>query len=159
MAGIYCWWYTMVMNQNFEASVPILNEWNVLIFLLFYNDLDLNNQKILCLPSIFQFERKVSFWTTLLKMNNFFLGLEMPKGKKLADLFLDHSISLGYHYFVSLVKKIVSPEQGLEPWTFRLKAWRSTNWATRATWRYRPKLKIRNGFEEINSHLYATYFG
>ena len=32
--------------------------------------------------------------------------------------------------------KSVSPEQGLEPWTFRLKAWRSTNWATRAlvTW-------------------------
>ena len=34
-------------------------------FLLFYNDLDLNNQKILCLPSIFQFERKLGFWTTL----------------------------------------------------------------------------------------------
>ena len=29
-------------------------------------------------------------------MNDFFLGLEMPKGKKLADLFLDHSISLGH---------------------------------------------------------------
>ena len=29
-------------------------------------------------------------------------------------------------------EKIYSPEQGLEPWTFRLKAWRSTNWATRA---------------------------
>ena len=28
--------------------------------------------------------------------------------------------------------KTNSPEQGLEPWTFRLKAWRSTNWATRA---------------------------
>ena len=28
-------------------------------FLLFYNDLDLNNQKILWLPSIFQFERTV----------------------------------------------------------------------------------------------------
>ena len=27
--------------------------------MLFYNDLDLNNQKILCLPSIFQFERTV----------------------------------------------------------------------------------------------------
>ena len=27
------------------------------IFLLFYNALDLNNQKILCLPSIYQFER------------------------------------------------------------------------------------------------------
>ena len=27
------------------------------IFLLFYNDLGLNNQKILCLPSIYQFER------------------------------------------------------------------------------------------------------
>ena len=27
------------------------------IFLLFYNALDLNNQKILCLPSIFQFDR------------------------------------------------------------------------------------------------------
>ena len=26
-------------------------------FLLFYNALDLNNQKILCLPSIYQFER------------------------------------------------------------------------------------------------------
>ena len=27
------------------------------LFLLFYNDLDLNNQKILWLPSIYQFER------------------------------------------------------------------------------------------------------
>jgi hypothetical protein len=33
--------------------------------LLFYNALDLNNQKILCLPSIYQFERKLGFWTTL----------------------------------------------------------------------------------------------
>ena len=33
--------------------------------MLFYNALDLNNQKILWLPSIFQFERKVGFWTTL----------------------------------------------------------------------------------------------
>ena len=57
-------------------------------------------------------------------MNDFFLGLEMPKGKKLADLFLDHSISLGHllTLFRELGKKIVSPEQGLEPWTFRLKA-------------------------------------
>jgi hypothetical protein len=29
--------------------------------LLFYNALDLNNQKILWLPSIFQFERKLGF--------------------------------------------------------------------------------------------------
>ena len=29
------------------------------IFFAFYNALDLNNQKILCLPSIFQFERTV----------------------------------------------------------------------------------------------------
>ena len=65
MAWIYCWWYTMLMNQNFEADKATLNEWNVLIFLLFYNDLDLNNQKILCLPSIFQSERKLGFWTTL----------------------------------------------------------------------------------------------
>ena len=42
--------------------------------------------------------------------------------------------------FISLQKalkskrKIISPEQGLKPWTFRLKAWRSTNWATRASW-------------------------
>ena len=34
----------------------------------FYNDLDLNNQKILCLLSIFQFERKLGFWTTLMHM-------------------------------------------------------------------------------------------
>ena len=34
-------------------------------FLLFYNALDLNNQKILCLPSIYEFERKLGFWTTL----------------------------------------------------------------------------------------------
>ena len=33
--------------------------------MLFYNALDLNNQKILCLPSIFQFDRKLGFWTTL----------------------------------------------------------------------------------------------
>ena len=47
------------MYFNFEALGPTLNEWNVLIFLLFYNDLDLYNQKILWLPSIFQFERTV----------------------------------------------------------------------------------------------------
>ena len=29
------------------------------------NDLDLDNQKILWLPSIYQFERKLGFWTTL----------------------------------------------------------------------------------------------
>ena len=29
--------------------------------LLFYNALDLSNQKILCLPSIFQFDRKLGF--------------------------------------------------------------------------------------------------
>ena len=33
--------------------------------MLFYNALDLNNQKILWLPSIYQFERKLGFWTTL----------------------------------------------------------------------------------------------
>ena len=55
----------MVMNQNFEADKQSENEWNFLIFLLFYNDLDLNNQKKLWLPSIFQFERKLGFWTTL----------------------------------------------------------------------------------------------
>ena len=33
--------------------------------MLFYNALDLNNQKNLWLPSIFQYERKVYFWTTL----------------------------------------------------------------------------------------------
>ena len=38
--------------------------------MLFYNDLDLNNQKILWLPSIFQFERKVGFWTTLESVQN-----------------------------------------------------------------------------------------
>ena len=37
----------------------------VFVFFLFYNSLDLNNQKILCLPSIYQFERKLGFWTTL----------------------------------------------------------------------------------------------
>ena len=63
-------WYTRPviyygMYLNFEASGPTLNEWNVLILLLFYNDLDLNNQKTLCLPSIFQFDRKLGFWTTL----------------------------------------------------------------------------------------------
>ena len=57
MAWIYCWWYIMVMKQNFDANKPKLNEWNVLFFLHFYNALDLNNQKILCLPSFFQFER------------------------------------------------------------------------------------------------------
>ena len=44
----------MVMNQNFEADKQSENEWNFLIFLLFYNDLDLNNQKILCLPSVWE---------------------------------------------------------------------------------------------------------
>ena len=37
------------------------------MFLLFYNALDPNDQKILWLPPIFQFEKvwKVGFWTTL----------------------------------------------------------------------------------------------
>ena len=55
-------------GTKFEANKPSLNEWNFLIFLLFYNDLGLNNQKILCLPSIFQFERKLGFWTTLVHL-------------------------------------------------------------------------------------------
>ena len=38
------------------------------MFLHFYNAFDLNNQKILWLPSIFQFERKLGFWTTLEEM-------------------------------------------------------------------------------------------
>ena len=59
MAWIYCWWYTMVMYQNFDVHKPKLNGWNVLLFLLFYNNLDLNNQKILWLPSILLFERTV----------------------------------------------------------------------------------------------------
>ena len=42
--------------------MPTLNGWNVLIFLLFYNALNLNNQTILCLPSIYQFERILGFW-------------------------------------------------------------------------------------------------
>ena len=50
------------MYLNFEAPGPILNERNVLMFLLFYNDLDLNNQKVLCLPSIYQFERTGINW-------------------------------------------------------------------------------------------------
>ena len=45
------------MWLNFEALGPTLYEWNVIIFLLFYIDLDLHNQKMLCLPSIYQFER------------------------------------------------------------------------------------------------------
>ena len=40
-------------------------EWNVLFFLLFYNAY-LNNQKILCLTSIYEFKRKLGFWTTLM---------------------------------------------------------------------------------------------
>ena len=56
-------WYVL----NFEAYGPTLNSWNVLFFLLFYNAFNLNNQKILCLPSIYQFERKLGFWATLSK--------------------------------------------------------------------------------------------
>ena len=37
-----------------------------LLFCFFCNVLDLNNQKILCLPSIYEFKRKVRFWTTLM---------------------------------------------------------------------------------------------
>ena len=53
------------MYLNFEADKRSLNEWNVLFSLLLYNDLDLNNQKILWLQSIYWFERKLGFWTTL----------------------------------------------------------------------------------------------
>ena len=38
----------------------------IYIFFLFYIDLDLNNHKILCLPSIYQFDRKLGFRTTLI---------------------------------------------------------------------------------------------
>ena len=38
-------------------TCPLLKWLKCFIFLLFYNALDLNNQKILCLPSIYQFER------------------------------------------------------------------------------------------------------
>ena len=41
--------------------------------MLFYNDLDLNNQKSLCLPSIFRFERKLGFLTTLLNGKQLFI--------------------------------------------------------------------------------------
>ena len=56
----------------------MLNEWIVLFFLLFYNALDLNNQKILWLPSIYEFERKLGFWTTL----DFMLNLAFQHKKK-----------------------------------------------------------------------------
>ena len=61
-----------------------------LIFLLFYNDLDLNNQKILCLPSIFQFERTVHnlnhpnvlIWNNSLLINALFQPLPTQFGSK-----------------------------------------------------------------------------
>ena len=68
------------MYLNFEALGSTVNEWNVLGFLLFYNDLDLNNQKILYLPSIYQFERKLGFWTTLLRWLNQY-GREAGRNK------------------------------------------------------------------------------
>ena len=37
-----------------------------MFYFIFYNALDLNKQKSLCLPSIFRFERKLGFLTTLL---------------------------------------------------------------------------------------------
>ena len=43
-------------------------------FLLFYNALDLNNQKILWLPSTYQFERKMGFWTTLISLSSAEIG-------------------------------------------------------------------------------------
>ena len=45
-------------------------------FLVFYNALDLNNQKILWLPSIYEFDRKLGFWTTIppIKPDNTPLG-------------------------------------------------------------------------------------
>ena len=68
------------MYLNFEADKQSLNEWNLNFFLLFYNNLDLNNQKILWLPSIFQFERKLGFWTTL-QSQDFLLYLVPIKQK------------------------------------------------------------------------------
>ena len=50
-------------------------------FLLFYNNLDLNNQKILGLPSIFQFERKLGFWTTLKSLVHLFNCSNSKKDK------------------------------------------------------------------------------
>ena len=58
----------------------------------------------------------------------------------------------------NLLTKRISPEQGLEPWTFRLKAWRSTNWATRASWDGRLESKktkwiqiLGNGFKFVRN--------
>ena len=65
------------MYLNFEAAGAILNEWNVLFFLLFYNALDLNNQKNLWLPSIYQFE---SIGTNLDHPNVYTLRTSVFKG-------------------------------------------------------------------------------
>ena len=60
--------YFIVFHINMEKyailaffSVGWFKSITVLFFLLFYNALNLNNQKILCLPSIFQFGRKLGF--------------------------------------------------------------------------------------------------
>ena len=66
-----------------------------------YNDLDLNNQKILWLPSIFEFERKLGFSTTLPHMISkilFALGankfLELMEGPSVAFVFLKVQMNL-----------------------------------------------------------------
>ena len=43
--------------------------------MLFYSALDLNNQKILCLLSIYEFERKLGFWTTLAYCPNIYCDI------------------------------------------------------------------------------------
>ena len=61
------------------------------IFFAFYNDLHLNNQKILCLPSIYQFERKLGFWTTLIDNLGF---LFCPSNKIEAMLWISLTFTL-----------------------------------------------------------------
>ena len=66
-------WYVLKLLGQL-ANLKWMKYFN---FLLFYNDLYLNNQKILCLPLIYQFERKVGFWTTLYSMTVQFCLHEM----------------------------------------------------------------------------------
>ena len=69
------------MNWNFEADKPKLNGWNVLFCLLFYNALDLNNQKNLWLPSIlhshkfFSLRGQYIIWTILTQIQEIVLHL------------------------------------------------------------------------------------
>ncbi len=86
-------------------------------------------------------------------INFFFSSFAFIRRKSLADDMIICLLSCVVTISLLMIngkterKKNVTPEQGLEPWTLWLKATRSTDWATRATW-----------IQRQNSLIFLFYF-